>query len=1328
MFRVTKNICIIYICQTIFLIAVINVLCGQSTFIITPPNQFDQLYKISSLNKCAGSCQSDFVCNLPTNGTQEVSLDVNGFLYDVSNSDPNTLFRIDTLNCDYIPYFDLSTFPTTPNSYFTGLVCTSPGIFYSIWYDLFDVDTLYKFDVVNNQVINVGPIPYDYNFTDLVLMNDECFYVEGPSNNFKIVNLDLDNPSNSQVVFTNDDHIVFNAIGASNKCNTLLAFEWGTGVVYEINYIENFYTTICNSGVSYPFASTSMLEFATPDCSLKIDLDCDDSSGAINADFNCENYQCLSSGVAISDIDNYIQSDNYIDQMTIEIVGYMPDGASEILDITSVSPLIDISGQGTGLLTLTNMSTASSREFMQALNYVIYQNLSSSITAGLRTIQVQFNSFSGLESNIAIAFINVIELPIINVDLGPDQEVCEGVSVSFNAGHPGAQFVWSTGEETQAITADETNEYIVTVTDGVNCPGSDTVALSVLPVIEVELTGDAEICDNIPAELVIVTNASFPLTVDISADPGSQFSFSDVTGSYPFSDVLSESTVFTITSVTPSQNACISVTEGEHFIEVYPSYQQSFEDSLCDGDSIWLGYNWETEAGVYVNTFNTIFGCDSVVSFTITVLPSVNIFLQTTTCDIGAAGVFVQYLDNPNGCDTVIQNTVLYLPTDTTIVSLTTCNSDSSGTTTQILTNHNGCDSIIVINILVTPPQDTTMLFQITCDSSQLGIYQVIETSQSGCDSLIIVTVSMSPVDTTYLFDVSCDEAQIGIWPSLLSNIDGCDSLVILTVIQGQPDTTYFFSTSCDSSSLGVFERYFTTAQLCDSLVISTVTYSMSDSTWITETSCDSTVVGVSVYSFVNRFGCDSIVTETVTLLPADAMTIASSTCDPESAGVFVRTLINQYGCDSIVTEIVTLLPSDTVFLNSSTCITSDAGQFINIYSNQYGCDSVEVLTVSLLITDTTFLSHWTCTPESVGVIQHVFLGADGCDSLVIDETKLFPLPQLELILTSDYNGYGISCYGMHDGVMLAHAEGAGPFDYLWSTGDTIQTLSTLGAGLYAVSITDKNGCEESDTLMLDEPGEFEIGFEVTQPDCFSNEEGSITVMQNGGIQPVYYSIDGNHFQPSPTFNSLLAGNYTITARDANGCEVKEIILINVSVDVQVDLGEDRLIFPGDTSLIEALVNVPFDSLINIQWTGLDNPACANCLIQFVAPIVTTAYTIMVSDIHGCSDSDSLTLYTQHDADIFIPNVFSPNGDGINDRLVISGGSHVEEIESFSIFDRWGNIVFLREHFLPNDPSQAWDGYWKNQNVNPGVFAYQMHARFSNGSSLVKYGDVTVIK
>ncbi|HJW30953.1 MAG TPA: gliding motility-associated C-terminal domain-containing protein, partial [Saprospiraceae bacterium] len=247
---------------------------------------------------------------------------------------------------------------------------------------------------------------------------------------------------------------------------------------------------------------------------------------------------------------------------------------------------------------------------------------------------------------------------------------------------------------------------------------------------------------------------------------------------------------------------------------------------------------------------------------------------------------------------------------------------------------------------------------------------------------------------------------------------------------------------------------------------------------------------------------------------------------------------------------------------------------------------------------------------------------------------------------------------------------------------------------------------------------------------------GVITVIPSGGVAPIRYSIDEINFQSSPVFDQLGAGTYTITALDANDCQVKEIIWINVPLAVNVDLGEDRVILPGDTTILEAIINVPYDSLSSITWTGLNNPNCPTCLQQPVAPIISTAYTISVTSTAGCSDQDSVIVYVKRNIDLYVPNIFSPNGDNINDRLLISAGQDVAEIESFVVFDRWGDMVFKADHFPPNDPAYAWDGNTRvgGENssqrpakLNPAVFAYKLLARFSDGRKEFINGDITLI-
>src|SRR5688572_15047386 len=248
------------------------------------------------------------------------------------------------------------------------------------------------------------------------------------------------------------------------------------------------------------------------------------------------------------------------------------------------------------MITLTNAGGAKSTDFKDALRLIRYNNTALLPTGGLRTVEVQFTTESGSMSNVATAVIQVNELPLVDVELGPNIELCEGESATLDAGNPGADYDWSTGATSQTITVDEEDEYIVTVSDGVNCPNQDTVELTILPVVHVALEGQFQTCDNEPLDLIINTDSPFPLTVEISATPGAPFVFNNVIGSFSFNDLPTQETEYTITSVTPSQPACIEITDPTQLVDVHPSYVHSFDANICDGDSIWLGFYWETRS------------------------------------------------------------------------------------------------------------------------------------------------------------------------------------------------------------------------------------------------------------------------------------------------------------------------------------------------------------------------------------------------------------------------------------------------------------------------------------------------------------------------------------------------------------------------------------------------------------------------------------------------------------------------------------------------------------------------------------------------------------
>ena len=1333
-----------------------------------------------------------------------------------------------------------------------GIQCYGDSLFYFTQRN--DPGMLYSVDAATGIITELGNT--GFNIQGELTSHDGVLYgavAWSPATNFMngIVQIDPVNPANTTILVTFPDNDLFEGITSSPFCHVLFGTSLVDGHLYTVNLLDGALTQICAVPVDLWRLSSMLEHMASTICENDIDLDCNNSTGAPDPDFTGPVYDCFSDGVPITDEDIRMWYTAKIASMRVEIVGYMPDAPLEILEVTSIIPALDVIGQNTSSITLVNLGNATATDFKMALRSILYHNLAAPMTAGMRTIEVQFTTNDGELSNVATAYIDVLFNDVMEVDLGADIIICDGENQILDAGNPGSEYSWSTGEDTQTITVNEEGEYHVTVSNGILCPAADTIFVEVLPDISVQIEVVDGACEGDNITVNITTDAPFPVDIVISLIPGQEILLDNVQDEVSFEHTLIETITISIEEIIPSEAVCSIIEDDPVVVEVWPTYAQSVTLTVCEGDSVWINGQWIFTDGTYVELYSTTLQCDSTVTYTLFFTPAVDVWIESYTCVAAEAGVTVSWLPNPDGCFFQVFNQVQYIPPDTTLLFLSTCDESSSGTFEEWTTNQFGCDSLIITNVswipgdstflieftcdiqlvgtdilylsgeegcdsivvteilwelpdttfvsntscniqdtgqflsvIVLPdgcdhvivttityaladttyiylpacdslqfdtlitlfqdvsgcdslvitatnyilPTDTTYLYEFSCDSSSLGLSQYVLKGYDGCDSLIILTVTAAPADTTFLYESSCDSSSLGVTQYTLTGIDGCDSLIITTVSLGSGDTTLIFTTTCDPAGLGVFEEVLLSSQGCDSLIITTVSFSAQDSTFLSSSTCDPTEAGIFVTSFINQIGCDSIVTETISLLPSDTTFLSYATCDPSAAGVFTIMLTNQFGCDSIVTETVALLPGDQTSLASTTCIASEAGVFITTLTNQYSCDSVITETITFIPGDTTSFVYNTCDPTQVGNIQTTYTGEDGCDSLVIETTVLNLLPVLTVQSTIDYNGFDISCADGTDGSAIAYASGLQPFAYLWSTNDTDMLITGLGAGTYTVSVTDGNGCTTDGVITLTEPDVFRIGFEVSEPDCFDQQLGSIKVKPNGGVAPYSYSIDGATFQSSPDFTGLGEGIYQITSLDANDCSATEIISIDMPLKVDVELGDNQIISLGDSSQLQAIVNLPFDSLSGILWSGIDNIDCPNCLTQLVAPIITTAYAVSVTSVDGCADRDSMILFVKSDQKVYIPNIFSPNGDGVNDELSISLSGDVQEVSSFSIFDRWGNLVFGVEHFLPNDQTVFWNGKLNGETMNPGVFTFRMVIVFGNGASEVRYGDVTLLK
>ena len=121
---------------------------------------------------------------------------------------------------------------------------------------------------------------------------------------------------------------------------------------------------------------------------------------------------------------------------------------------------------------------------------------------------------------------------------------------------------------------------------------------------------------------------------------------------------------------------------------------------------------------------------------------------------------------------------------------------------------------------------------------------------------------------------------------------------------------------------------------------------------------------------------------------------------------------------------------------------------------------------------------------------------------------------------------------------------------------------------------------------------------------------------------------------------------------------------------------------------------------------------------------------LMVQDMLGCAASDEIWIKVQNETElaVFIPNIFRPDGSVENQFFTVFAGSKVRQVNRLEVYDRWGELVFRREHFLPGIASLGWDGTWRGRLAPPGVYVYFAELELLDGRIKRLSGDVNLLR
>lgn len=312
--------------------------------------------------------------------------------------------------------------------------------------------------------------------------------------------------------------------------------------------------------------------------------------------------------------------------------------------------------------------------------------------------------------------------------------------------------------------------------------------------------------------------------------------------------------------------------------------------------------------------------------------------------------------------------------------------------------------------------------------------------------------------------------------------------------------------------------------------------------------------------------------------------------------------------------------------------------------------------------------------------------------------------------------------------------------NYRWSvTGGNINSPTNLDIidatdiGTYFLEVSRlDNGCTNVDSIvMMEHPDAItQAILQLSPPKCTGDTNAIIEILGlTGGVSPILFQLDTGVPQSGTSFAGLSAGSYLLQIVDAAGCQYDTLVVIDPTNLFVIDAGPDQEIFLGEPAILSGMSDILPNEILSQVWDSLGIPLCNDCPDFNVSPFETTSYTYTVSSITGCVKSDVLIIYVIEKGKFYIPNIFSPNDDQINDEVRLNMTPGIERVLRWIIFDRWGNAVYGKEDFDPMDPSVFWDGTMNGgETLNPAVFPYILELRLINGNVELHHGTITLIR
>jgi gliding motility-associated-like protein len=404
----------------------------------------------------------------------------------------------------------------------------------------------------------------------------------------------------------------------------------------------------------------------------------------------------------------------------------------------------------------------------------------------------------------------------------------------------------------------------------------------------------------------------------------------------------------------------------------------------------------------------------------------------------------------------------------------------------------------------------------------------------------------------------------------------------------------------------------------------------------------------------------------------SDTTFVEQYTCDANKAKVTTQNLLNSQKCDSVVTTKIIYAGSNPTYLKASTCEISKVGTTSVNLKNQRGCDSTVYTTLTLKI-DTINAKRLICEGDSMMFGNKILKSSGQYTQILKTKSGCDSLVNLDLTVAKK------------DSIFQEK-----------------QTCNKQKAGFQREFLKNKQGCDSLVVTLFTLKNEIKFAQKLSLCEGKSISVGDTTLKTSGIYVKILKNTEG--------CDSIVTTELTVTTLD-----------LKMPNDTVLNLGDSvKLIGLSQTTLP-----------VKWQWTPNTFLDCDTCLATWAKPVTSIMYRLAVYDtLSKCRKEGVVYVKTKTECDAYIPNAFSPNDDGVNDKLMIYLDKCVKRVKRFALFSRWGNPITQTDYTNIDSPREVelWNGIIDGKVATNEVYVYFIEVEYINGQTKIVSGDTTLMR